>query len=1549
MANNELNFNKLYKEKLINYYNFQSISNNTTLINVTNTTDFNISGNSLFLGDISILSNLNINNNCNINNNLTVLSNLLCNDNINIYNSSTILSNLNVANNAIICNDLSANGYLLTNNISCMNTLTNNNSNSLCTTNNLNTINIGPIDTQLNINGSIINIGNINSDINIVGYSINNATDELIVIDKLISLNLNYSKLSGFDNGNSSGLILYDPNGFGYIMSNTVGTNFIIKSPILNDVNIINTLDNNNNLYISGYTMIGYNLTTNSRLNIINNLTCISNITLLSLLRVSGNSYINNNVIVNNNLLANNINSNSDLVCYTNLLVNNNILCNNLTSNNNLFISGNSIINNNVSFNSSLNINNNLIISTITGLNNLYVSNNSIINGNMTLLSYCIINNNSLLNNVSLYSNLTVSNNTLIQNNLTIGSNITISGNTNINGNITFGSLNKSLNIYGKIIAPLNEYQTNSDATINGVPLWGFYRTGGIIKIRLENYLPIIKLNGLTNIYLQLNSNYMDLGVTVYMNSILYTDTLPYITSIYDNLNNNILIIPIQANQTNDLSSIINTSINGNYTIVYTIIDNSGNTGTISRNIIIRDFNTFKSVYTLYDGITLFGNINNSNYLQIINSNMTVECWVYITQYVSNSIHLINIFNNSNTSSKMVFLIDPSGYLGLLIGTNQINITSNKVPLNEWAHIVWMQYNNNIYGFINGIFNSPINIDESILTQFNSLTNINTINFGNNCTNISNTNALYGNISSILISSYNKYNLTSFIPSLNLTPLNNNNILLFIDNNIDIITSTTITNNSKINYGNRYIINYNHSYELSNGSLTSIVGNFTSAINNTNFTFELWLYIYNYNSNYSVILDTRDPSNLTNNSKCLITISSTGYPQIQVFDSSWNIFQLQSTTPIPLNRWCHVVWMRNNNIFYNYINGISYNGIAVNSLFNSLTNINNFSFYPVGENILSTTFRFNGKISQPIFRNKSNYIPLTNFIPNFDLTPNNDNSVIFFLTNNRTEYISNQILVPINNTPTLQRYYLHNNFILSQYNNNNYVSAYNLNNGWLGKEIKDMTSIFYGNNDFTVELWIYINYINQQNDSVLIDFRDPSTWNSSLGPLTQSDGHTNKFNFGITNGKLRIWYGNSGNLMLTNQTVKNRSWNHIVYMRKNNYYYGFINGYSDLSSTDSNQSFNLSNLYTLLIGRTAYLTTQTANYQFNGYVSQILIRNGAQYSTLSTFIPQQDLSSLNGNTVFYLNEGLTDVSNNIILPQQYNVVIQNRYLSYLLAYDTTNGSIGPISGNFNLLNNSIYPTSYGTSIYSSIIDFRTSVSPATTNTICLGITNNGYICLFIYGNGNIILSNNIITLNEWQHIVWSRLNNNIYCFINGVLNGMISSPLLLNSLNNMNNIVIGCSADQIIPNTRNFQFNGYISQIKISIGPVYDPTGFIPYLDLSLFNNNTNTIFLFNPNNTLTRNNNLLNIFRPILNKWIPTYNGLNNIFYKYNSLTSFDNTTEWTCEGWIYINSFNSNIINILSTTNFNNYNINGKIEFGFKNDQLTILNSTGINYSNS
>jgi hypothetical protein len=1393
----------VYK-KILNLNVLTTIDNNIYIYkDLLCGSSLNISQNSILNGNVSSVSNLYISNKT-ILEDVVLLNNNLYNLNHNTLNNITTNNNLIVSNNHITSN-ITVGGTLISYNLSTNSLI----SNGLTTiASNIYSNNYLPITNSISLNSSILNIGNLNSNININGTTLNEFSNELIVVDKLISINVNYSTRSGIDIGDQSGFEIYNSSGMGYFKTNINADKYELKVPIDNSIYNINTFNTNYDMTITGSTIFRNNTNIISNLYISSNNILSLNFTNGSIFNVSNNSILNDQASIYKNISVSSFSLlQSSTTINNNLSVNGNYSLNNKTVMSKLNISNLSNLNN-ITISSSIiigNISSYNILQNTSCMSSLY-GNNLILKDNSTIQTSLYNSSNSiLLGHTSILSNCLISGNTNINSDTKLISNILCSGITFINSNITALS---NINILGKITCPLKEYPTNSLATANGVPLWGFYRTGGIIKIRIDNISPTIILSGLSTIYLDTGNNYIDQGVSVTDN--LNANVIPYITSV-NNGTTELINNKIIANTSNDLSSIVNISSPSNCIITYKATDYEGNFSIKKRQLIINNFVKLYDSYTIYDNSSTIGNFTNSYYNNIYSGDFTVETWIYITQYLSGGTKIINITDSTNTIS---FSIDNNGYVSLYFSpsNNKTILSTQIVPLKEWVHIVWMRKSGLVYSFINGIISSSINLP----SDFTSLSSINNLNIG----------LLYGSISQPLITSTSKYSLSNFIPNIDISPLNNLNILFYLNNGQDSVSLSNISGNCSIS--SRYIENYKIAYNITSGYIGPISYGYTSM--NNNWTIESWLYQINRSST-QIVIDFRDSiSQVTNPTGVLsFTINTSGYPQVWIPSSNTYITPTISTS-IPLNKWTHVVWMYTSSNLYTFINGIPSTSYATT-----------FDITQMNSLVLSTwsTNKFNGMISQPCIT-KRNVYNVNGFSPLFDLTPNiSDTNILFFIDNTNIERLTNNSIVYNNTILVRYRYVVNTNLKLSNNNDNRYVTAYDFNSGWLGKEIKDYTSVFSGSNNYTVEAWVYLTASSSSGQYYLVDFRDPSSWDSSsgtsgwLGPLTQSDSHTNKIAFTINNnGQLVIWYGNIGNLIITSQGIKINEWNHVVWMKNGNSYNGIINGYCDNTTITSTESNNLTNLYTITLGRSANYTNSTANYQLNGYMSQLLIRSGVQYSISTPFVPAADLSSLsisNNNTIFFLNDKYTDVATNISLPRRFTVNIIPRYISYIQSYDTTNGMLGSLSNDYTNINNTnwtiegwIYQTNRGTSAYSLIGDFRNTTSSATTNTLGIGLSINGYPSIYIYGYGLVVLSTTAVTLNTWTHVVWMRQNNKLYSFINGIVSNSTNIPSELNSLSNLKYILIGGSADQVVPNTRNYQFLGKISQFKVTMGSIYD-------------------------------------------------------------------------------------------------------------------------------
>lgn len=344
------------------------------------------------------------------------------------------------------------------------------------------------------------------------------------------------------------------------------------------------------NFYVSGTSnilgsiTIGSNLTTQN-FYVKNNFIIQTNLT--------SNNYITNNLSINSNLYVSNISILNNTIINSNLFISSNCIINNITTNS-LFISSNSILNNIISnnlsvsglslFNNMSNTNiyvssNTLINKNTTIVNSLYVSNTATINSNVSQLSILYNNGSSKFNNsTTITSNLYISGNANI-NQLVIGGNTTVLSNLNVIGTTTLISPNISTIILNK----LPEYQTNIEAANAGIPLWGYYRTGDILKIRTDIISPTLRLSGNSVITLVKGNSYIDPGVIVTDN--LNETIVPYIIAInYTSINYLSNPIPLSSST---LISALNTYLVGNQIITYTATDSYLNSVSITRTVTI--------------------------------------------------------------------------------------------------------------------------------------------------------------------------------------------------------------------------------------------------------------------------------------------------------------------------------------------------------------------------------------------------------------------------------------------------------------------------------------------------------------------------------------------------------------------------------------------------------------------------------------------------------------------------------------------------------------------------------------------------------------------------------------------------------------------------------------------------------------------------------------------------------------------------------------------------------------------------------------------------
>lgn len=333
-------------------------------------------------------------------------------------------------------------------------------------------------------------------------------------------------------------------------------------------------------------------------------ITCLSYINVLGNVIIEGDVTIGSNIIVQNDVIINgdvratNITSNTIEVIeisttntinvIEDILVNNNI-----TVLGTFTVSGNSIINNNCTVNNNVYVNGDIICENNMSIgNNLYVSGNSIITNNFTVGNTMLVQYNSIIDNIlTVLSNLNVENSTIVNNNMTIIGDLFGKDDCNIEGNLVVTNTSSIVRILGHMFSNLENYDDNDAAIAAGVPNWGLYRTGGIIKIRWDNEPPLVTINGDNPVIVYSGEKVIEPGVFAY--DTIDGDVDVFIDSIKNNITKiNILNSQIPVSEGPIITDVNNLNI-GNYTVTYYAYDEAGNIGINTRIITIPEYITF--------------------------------------------------------------------------------------------------------------------------------------------------------------------------------------------------------------------------------------------------------------------------------------------------------------------------------------------------------------------------------------------------------------------------------------------------------------------------------------------------------------------------------------------------------------------------------------------------------------------------------------------------------------------------------------------------------------------------------------------------------------------------------------------------------------------------------------------------------------------------------------------------------------------------------------------------------------------------------------------
>ena len=475
------------------------------------------------------------------------------------------------------------------------------------------------------LNNDLESLNKTNGTESTIHFSIANKNASIQLLnDNTFNINVNNKNVLNANNN-----IINIP--FGINTNNITSNNILnINSPIINIIGQLNIngqlINNSSNTFNNSVTMMSsLNVSGTATFNTIVGLTPSSvglgnvantNPSYLPLSIATQNAISSLDTFNNSITLMNSLNVSG----YCNIY-------NDITLNSNLTVSGYCNIYNDITLNSNL---------TVSGYCNIY--NDITLNSNLTVSGYCNIYSNlavsgycNIYNDITLNSNLTVSGNTTMKNNLTvsdnttINSNLTVSGNTVIKSNLIMNIIKNTTIFNTCILTNLPHFSNINDAYMNGVPIWGVYRTGSIINILTSETPPIIILNGPSIVNINMNTIYIEPGLLA--TDMFGNNVEVNVSSI---ITSDIGEILINNSNLSELTNLISTLYFRTYIITYNAIDIFSNISNIQRtvNVLIDAFPVFTIPSTLS-----YSN-NNIIYTQFSSNTIMYDTNImYITKY----------------------------------------------------------------------------------------------------------------------------------------------------------------------------------------------------------------------------------------------------------------------------------------------------------------------------------------------------------------------------------------------------------------------------------------------------------------------------------------------------------------------------------------------------------------------------------------------------------------------------------------------------------------------------------------------------------------------------------------------------------------------------------------------------------------------------------------------------------------------------------------------------------------------------------------------------
>ena len=935
-----------------------------------------------------------------------------------------------------------------------------------------------------------------------------------------------------------------------------------------------------------------------------------------------------------------------------------------------------------------------------------------------------------------------------------------------------------------------------------------------------------------------------------------------------------------------------------------------------------------------FDTTSYFRISNNKTLFNLSGTNVTIECFVYIT---TTSAATRGIICQENSSSGWTLRLNVNNTISFFYVAGSTVTSTNAITLNQWNHIALTKSGNIITLYINGISGGSVtlttvqNVNENILIGVER--------------DPANNRISGAYISNLRVVRGNALYLSNFTPPTSPLKAVNGTILLLSFNNGYVFDSTG--NNLITTFGDtKTNVIQTAPLSSSTGSLYfDGVGDymtvpFNESINNfglSDFTIETWLNVSVLGS--AGIITCWNSWSASANTLAYALRLLDSDKKIYFFANN-NANLLTSTTTINANRWYHVAVSRESNVFRLYIDRVL-EATVTSSLIMNATGLLHIGRFPDG------TESFNGYIDDlRITKGVARYTQSS-----FTFLPTDRNATFYKLTY-PTDPFKNYVVLDLNADAVNAE---QNNTFLNRSGNNLTITRTGSTTqgsfspfspaGWSGffNGSTDYLTIpanagFGLTGDFTIECWVNTSVFNVE--SIYTRHLITMGTGADAANLLKVALFTTA---GAASNVISIY--TSSAILVGNIIVADGRWHHIAVTRSGTDLRLYVDGVQSGSTTSTSQSFDAGATTNIQIGR--YNNAEAGRW--NGYISNLRIVKGQALYNTNTFTPPTaaltTTSTVSGVTLSAENVSLLTLQDNCFKDNSNNnfTILTNGTVSVkpfspfqpTATYSpTVHGGSGYFPGNISYLSiagnnvmnfgssdwtveawvylyamptSDTFPTNWQQTM--TLIGVGDPASPSGV-TCFIGQTkfliqsaDTGYVSNTTHG----------ITINTWNHVAYVRNGNNIFFYVNGIPKGSVA---FTGSVGTGSATIIGAFR------TGSGSFlNGHVYNLRVVRGAaitprVGGPTAPVqPVSGTSLLLNfdNAGVVDSIAKNNVITFNTAKVDYANEVYGSGALKFNGTND-YMQVGTASDWTflhtSNTKWTIEFWLYSNSSNFNTL---------------------------------------